>query len=183
MDRVTAHETELLHAARALVPCAPPKPWSRSAFIIAGGVVAAGWTEDENVILVSHDGYSVCAPDGQRLARDREYAGLSSDRLSFVVPGHSQAVRVFGVYGGDGAWCTSDGWSVSVIYPLWPRPWLVLRRPAEPGAKGFLHGATRLDLGGLDEHDWLRVGFSPSGRHLAVASASGCLVVSRELDG
>jgi hypothetical protein len=146
-------------------------------------VIAAGWTDDEKVLLVSHDGYSVCAPDGQRVARDREYVGLSPDRLSFATPGYARPVRVFGLYGGDGAWCTVDGWSVAIIHPLWPRPWLILRRPVGAGAQGLLPGATRLDLKGLDEHDWLRVGFSPSGKHLAIASASGCMVVSRDLNG
>jgi hypothetical protein len=60
----------LLHATRSLVAGAPPLPWDCGVFITAGGVIAAGWTGDDNVLLVSHDGYSVSAPDGKRLARE-----------------------------------------------------------------------------------------------------------------
>jgi hypothetical protein len=40
-------------------------------------------------------------------------------------------------------------------------------------------GVTWLELSGLDQHAWLRAGFSPSGKHMLVVSASGALVLSR----
>lgn len=183
MEQLTTYEARVLHEALSLQPGAPPGPWHDMAFISAGGLIAAGWTQDEHVLLVSHDGYSVSAPDGQRLARDREYSGLTPDHLSFALPGQVAPVPVFGVFGGDGSWVTADGWSIWIVHPLWPRPWLIMRAPCGPGAAGPFAGATRLNLRGLDQHDWLRAGFSPSGKHVLVVSASGCLVVSREAGG
>jgi hypothetical protein len=75
---------------------------------------------------------------------------------------------------------TSDGWALEVVYPLWPRAWLLMRAPsAHVGTRGYRAGLSRLDLQGLDTHNWLRAGFSASGQYLFAVSASGCLVVSR----
>jgi len=184
VEHPSNHEQSLRNAALELKPSPPPEPWHESAFIHAGGVFAGGWTQEENVLLVSFDGYSVSTPDGARLTRDRDpsrgAAALASDALAFPLPGATVPVRVFGACGGNGAWVTDDGWSVEVVAPLWPRQWVLLREPRTgTGARDYLAGALRLDLQGLDQHDWLRVGFSPSGRHLLVVSPGGCLVFSR----
>jgi hypothetical protein len=187
MEELTRYESELVRAARSLAPSDPPKPWRQAAFIGAGGVTTAGWTAEENVLLLSADGYSVTAPSGERLARDpdaaRGYAGLSPDSLSFALPGQASPVQVFGLCGGDGSWVTADAWSLEVIHPMWPRPSLVMRPPTGPGATGYLDGVTRLELQGLDEHDWLRAGFSPSGNHMLVVSTSGCMILTRAPNG
>lgn len=183
MEQLSTYEEEIRAAALRLVPEPAPEPWREGAFIHAGGVAAAGWTADENVLLVSHDGYSVTTPSGSRLSRDpdpaRGFAALGPDCLAFPIPGTHALVRVFGLCGGDGARVSADGWSVEVITPLWPRRWALLRRPLGPGVRSFADGATRLELHGLDEHDWLCAGFSPSGKHLLIASGSGGLVLSR----
>jgi hypothetical protein len=180
VEKLNTHEAEIREMVLSLEPTAPPEPWRQHAFIAAGGVVAAGWTDDEKILLVSHDGYSLNATDGQRVERVRDSAGFFPSSLSFAVPSQAKPVRVFGIHGGDGLWVTSDGWSLEVVYPLWPRAWLLMRAPpTQPGTPGYLGGATRLDLQGLDEHDWLKVGFSASGQHLLAASASGCLILSR----
>lgn len=183
MEQRTAHENEVLHEAMSLVQSAPPSPWRQVAFIAAGGVIAAGWTEDESILLVSHDGYSLTAADGRRLLRNREPSSLTPDNLAFALLGHSTPVRVFGAFGGEGSWLTTDGWRIEIVYPLWPRAWLIMRAPSGSGAKAVFAAVTRLELHGLDEHDWLRAGFSPSGNHALVVSASGCLVISRTPGG
>lgn len=169
-------------APDVLEPSEPPAPWRRAAFLAGGALIAAGWTEQEHILLVSRDGHCVATPAGVRLPRARLPAGpepLSRDFRSFALPGEAHPVPLFGLCSGDGSWATADGWSVDVVFPQWPRRWVLLRRPPVPSIRGRLEGATRLALEGLSEHDWLKAGFSPSGAHLMVFSTSGCLVLSR----
>jgi hypothetical protein len=184
-DDLTEHERAILRDALSLEESSPPHPWRRAAFLAGGGLIAAGWDMAENVLLVSHSGFSVATPSGLQLVRDRDteraYKALSTDSLTFEVPGHNQTVRVFGTNGGDGSHVAADGWSVEVVQPQWPRARVILRPPAGPGAgqRSYFEGATRLGLEGLDLHDWLRTGFSPSGTNLLVVSSSGCIIFSR----
>jgi hypothetical protein len=185
MEDRTEHERTILREALSLKESDPPPPWRREAFIAGGGVIAAGWDIDENVLLVSHSGYSITTPSGSRVARDpdaeRAYKALSPDSLTFEVPGQSRRVVVFGLHGGDGSHVAAVGWAVEVIQPLWPRAWVILRSPIAPGAgnRSYFAGATRLTLEGLDLHDWIRTGFSPSGTRLLVVSSGGCVVFAR----
>ena len=185
MEELTEHERTILREALALEESEPPPPWALGAFIPGGGVIAAGWDLDENVLLVSHSGYSITTPSGERVTRNRDeslaYKALSPDYLTFEVPEQLRRLGVFGLNGGDGSHRTADGWSLEAIQPRWPRARVLLRAPRGPGAGSlsYFAGATRLKLAGLDQHDWLRSGFSPSGARLMVVSPGGCLVLRR----
>lgn len=94
----------LLDTARALTPGPPPLPWTAAPPVFVGGILAGGWTNDEHIVLISGDGYSVIEPTtGVSVCRHRDrntaFAALSSDNLTFMEPETGELVRVFGVWG------------------------------------------------------------------------------------
>lgn len=165
------------------LPPETPAPWTLSAYIHAGGVIAAGWDSQENVILVSHDGYSVCDPrTGERLIRDPDpemgYGGLSETGLEYSVPATGETRPVFGIFGGGGILVSPrDHWELEIIAPDWPDEMVILREPG-PGGRDYLEGAHRLDLGLAGT---LRgCGFAPSGRQFIVVASDGAVVFRRD---
>ncbi len=179
---LTEYQRALLEQARAIVPGPPPPPWETGVAVFAGGALAAGWTHDEHIVVISTNGYSVSNPaTGERLVRDRDeqrmYTFLSPDNLSFALPDTDEQVRIFGVWGGDGSHVTSDGWNVEAIYPWWPEVDVVIWPPRGPGGAGYFDGAYLLDLAGIGT--WRGCGFSPSGKYLMLLDSAGAQVYYR----
>lgn len=102
---------------------------------------------------------------------------MSPDGLRFLLPGRLE-VPVFGIWGGDGAHMTADGWKLAVIYPLWPCEHVVIWSPWEPGRSDYFEGARLLRLHRLEDHQ-LRVGFAPSGRKFMILGSAGAEVYTR----
>lgn len=182
LSPLTPFQEALRAEARALEPGPPPPPWIAAPPIIAGGILAGGWTSDGHIVLVSWEGYSVIDPaTGARVIRQRDseatFAALTPDHLTFVEPETGEHVRVFGVWGGDGAHVTSDGWALEVIYPWWPEVDVLLRPPRGPGAHGYLDGAYLLD--GLVGATWRGCGFAPSGNRFMLLASDGATVYIR----
>jgi hypothetical protein len=184
-----ALERAQLKRARTLVPGAPPAPWNTQAVISAAWVLAAGWDDEENIVLISNDGYSVSAArTGERLIRNRDasvtYAALSADHLSFTVPDTGRTISVFGLASGDGVHTTGDGWHLEVIYPWWPRATVLLIRPyvyvAGSGPDDYYGRAQAIEFLRLEESNWVRTGFSPSGRSAMIVGSAGVEVMSRD---
>jgi hypothetical protein len=181
------HELRLLEAARDLEPGDPPSPWGARMVVSAAGVLAGGWDDHENVLVISSDGYSVTEPvTGRRLERDRDYkltyASLSRTGLSFTIPTTSLTVPIFGQFGGDGIHGTQDGWELERIAPWWPHESIVIRTPdgaRKTGIPRYRDGVYMIGLLRLEDFD-LRCGFSPSGRHFMILGSAGAEVFSRE---
>lgn len=182
------HRRRLRELALALPSIEPPAPWSPGRYLHAGGVIAAGWDAHENILLVSHDGYSLTdARTERRLLRNRSstagYEGLSQERLSFTLPESGEVVPVFGIYGGDGIHITADGWRLERIAPDWPDEMVLLRGPPkeESSARSgdYFYAAHRLalPLGGTMRG----CGFSPSGLQFMVVASDGAVAYARKL--
>ncbi len=179
---LSEYQEQLLAHARAMSPGPPPPPWAAIPFLQAGGVLAGGWTQSDQVVLISSDGYSVSSPrTGERLVRDRDdartMAALAPDNLSFLIPATGERISVFGVWGGDGSHSTADGWAVDVIYPWWPEADVLLWPPRGIGSRGYLDGASLLD--GVGGATWRGCGFSPSGDCLMLLTSDGAHVYVR----
>ena len=181
-----AEQRRLLREEALSLPVGPPPPWTHECYIHAGGVIAAGWSAAEHVLLVSADGYSITHPDtGERLERNRDaqvgYAGLSRSGLTFTVPTTGEEIPIFGVFGGAGIYGTEDHWRLEIIAPDWPDEMVLLYDPsaAEPGAGrfGLFYGAHRLALPALGGELRGR-GFAPSGLRFMVVASDGALVYS-----
>lgn len=181
---LNAVEQRILEQARTMPLEEPPPPWIRASAVPVGGVLAGGWAQQDRLVLISPDGYSVTDPGtGRRLLRDHDaaqtYAARSGNNLTFVMPGVGERVPVFGVWGGDGVHVTDDGWEADVIAPWWPRQDTIIRTPFIPGSRlhGYLDRAHLLRLQLLD--GWLKCGFSPSGMHLLILGSGGAEIFSR----
>lgn len=181
------HRRRLRGQALALPPGDPPDPWSPGHYLHAGGVIAAGWDANENILLVSHDGYSLTdARTERRLLRNRDsdagYNGLSQEGLSFTLPETGEVIPVFGIYGGDGIHVTADGWSLERIAPDWPDEMVLLREPKKEGSGArsgdYFNAAHRLTvpLGGTMRG----CGFSPSGSQFMVVASDGAVAYARK---
>lgn len=184
-DPRDAADRRVLAHSRALIPGDPPSPWRWSAVIPASGGYAAGWDAEENVVLISADGYSVTtAHAGERLLRDRDssrtYLALSDRSLHFTLPHTGATIDVFGLISGDGIHYSPDGWELDVLYPWYPRATTVLAAPEPPGAQvAYFDHAHALRLTRLADWEWLRSGFSPSGLHFLLVGAGGAEVFTR----
>ncbi|KPN94302.1 hypothetical protein [Lysinibacillus sp. ZYM-1] len=178
----TLFELDLLAKAQSMACTKPPRPWEYETVIPTNGVLACGWDQDENIVLISGSGYSVTEPiTGRRLQRNRDaYVTeecVSVDRLTFHPPLAKQPIPIFGLEAGDGIHVTSDGWQVEVIYPWWPRATVVLDYLFTTHYS-YLKNATAIDLHRLD--GTVKCGFSPSGKHLIIMGSGGALIYSRK---
>jgi hypothetical protein len=110
---VTAYQRQLRAEALAMVPSPPPAPWHALVAIFAGGLIAVGWDQAEQLVLISHDGYSLQTPAGERLVRDRDTQraddAFSATRLEWTIPETHEVVSVYGLHGGGGIARTADG--------------------------------------------------------------------------
>ncbi|NGZ74561.1 hypothetical protein [Saccharibacillus alkalitolerans] len=178
----TAFELELLRKAQNLRPGPPPPPWNPAVTVPAAGAYACGWDEQERLLLLGGSGFSLILPEtGEVLMRERDVrrmeAGLSRDGLTFTPPQGGSPCGLFGFEAGGGIRLTSDGWSLEVIYPWWPRASVVLDQVFAPGHT-YLEQACLLENDRLDGP--LLCGFSPSGRHLAILGSGGAVLHSRQ---
>lgn len=170
----------MLAEARFLEETMPSPPWNHWIEIRAAGVIAAGWTSDNRFVLISHDGYSINDPiSGEMLHRDAEseatYDAMHHNDLRFRIPLTGEDIDIFGISAGDGIH-TSDGWHLDVIYPWWPRPMVTLYL-SYPGRVNFIGNRTAIKFGIYT--DWIKVGFSPTGKHFAIIGSSGAEIHSK----
>ncbi|MEB7454556.1 hypothetical protein ACP3VS_20835 [Lysinibacillus sp. VIII_CA] len=178
----TPFELDLLAKAQSLKTTKPPSPWEHETVIAANGVLACGWDQDENIILISGSGFSVTEPiTGLRLHRERDKEltedCVSEDRLIFHSPISKKPTAIFGLEAGDGIHVTPDGWQVEVIYPWWPRATVVLDYLFTP-RYSYLNNATAIDIQRLDGA--IKCGFSPSGKHVMIMGSGGAFIYSRK---
>lgn len=167
-----------------------PDPWhpvfDPYPYVPVGGLLGIGFALDpvsgnDLIMVVSSQGRGVFdATTGEKLARDRDpNVDLETPDLSCPGIGHLEGsrVRIAGLFGGGLHTTTQDGWTVDVVSPDWPHHRVLL------SADG---GLCRGPAGG---HWWhifhakyseLRaVGFSPSGRTLAIATSSDLTILAR----
>ncbi|MEV7562388.1 hypothetical protein [Streptomyces sp. NPDC089795] len=165
-----------------------PYPW-----VPVGGLLGIGFashpdTGDDLVMVVSNDGHGLFdARTGEKIARDRDpgpehstpdaVPDLSCPGLG-PVAGHR--VRIAGLFGGGLHTTTEDGWTLEVVSPAWPNDRVLLSTDGGLPHTGP-HGERWWHIF-HSRHSTLRaVGFSPSGRTLAVATSSDLSLWHRDL--
>lgn len=119
---ISDHQIEIDKKFRELKPGDPFAPWTKRTVIPAAGVYASGWTAKSKVFLMSTSGYSVSEPDsGERILRnyeddDKAQKIISKDNLEFYIEELNEKINIFGLSGGDGNHCSSDGLGADKIY-------------------------------------------------------------------
>jgi hypothetical protein len=181
-------ERNWLAQARALNEKEPPLPWRRIAVIQAAGVFAGGWTQEENFVLISHDGYSVTSSrTGERLLLhlDQEitYDALIDHDQGFVMPESGEQIKIFGLSGGDGIHVSEDGWHLEIIYPWWPQSLAILTQPRKIPSWPHTHweNVHALKLQWVN-NSWLKCGFSTSDEHFVIFGTDGAEIFTRSVE-
>lgn len=164
----------------------PKKPWGNRVVIRAAGIIAAGWTSDNKVFLLSSDGYSVSHPlTGEREIwnRDQENTAMSKfseDNLEFTIDELQQTIKVFGLRGGNGNHLTSDHWNLDSFHSGIGEQIVGIRNFKD--RKNEAEYWKNFDLVKLErlENFTLTYGFSPNERRFGIFGSGGAEVFSRE---
>ena len=156
----------------------PPTPWLHLTTIPIGGLVAIGFAEDEeHLLVISQSGRGVFElPAGARVARDAERTAGWYDHGALIAQGigpmDGESVTVAGIHGGGLRLLSPDGWSLERVAPDWPNE-LVFLSP--PGSSAFEQraGNRTFNLGPTEGGEPIVVfGFSRTGRYFVIGSSS-----------
>lgn len=173
-----------------------PAPW-RPVFgscAAVGGLLGIGFavhpdSGNDLVMVVSQDGHGLFdAVTGERIARERDpdpEDGMPDESEDLSCPGlgpvAGRRVHIAGLFGGGLHTGTGDGWSVEVVQPAWPNERVLLSRGDGLPHHGP-HGEKWWHVFHSNYSTLRAVGFSPSGRTLAVATSSDLTLWSRDGD-
>jgi hypothetical protein len=164
----------------------PSLPWKNRVVISAAGIIASGWTNDNNVFLFSSDGYSVSDPiTGLTLIRnyDEDNSAInkfSKDNLEFTIDELEQNIKIFGLRGGNGTHLTTDYWSLESFHPSLGIQIVGLRNPkTRNNEKEYWKEFELISLDRL-EYTTLFYGFSPNQRHFGIFGSAGVEIFTRD---
>ncbi len=164
----------------------PPSPWIRKSANAIGGLVAVGFGEHSDLLLVvSSQGRGVFdCTTGQRVARDGNddtYDPIGLRALG-IGPLDDGFIRVSGLDGGGLPMGTEDGWSAERFVIEWPIETLVL---APPGSwvYGVLYDKPHKFTKVYEDSEIRAWGFSPTGKTLILATSSDVTIYGRERTG
>ncbi|MFH9861640.1 hypothetical protein [Streptomyces sp. NPDC017202] len=193
---LSAYQLAMRDRLLAAPVVAAPAPW-RSVFgscAAVGGLLGIGFavhpgSGNDLVMVVSQDGHGLFdAVTGERIARDRDpgpEGGMPDESEDLSCPGlgpvAGRRVRIAGLFGGGLHTGTADGWSVEVVQPAWPHERVLLSRGDGLPHRGP-HGEKWWHVFHSNYSTLRAVGFSPSGRTLAVATSSDLTLWSRDGD-
>ncbi len=164
----------------------PSLPWTNRVVIDGAGIIASGWTLDNKVFLFSSTGYSVTDPiTGQTEIRnydedDTARKKFSKDNLEFTIDELGQAIKIFGLRGGDGNHMTTDFWNLTSFSPALGEQVIGIRNPktrvnqSEYWKEFELVALIRL------EYSSLKSGFSPNEKHFGIFGTGGAEVFTRQ---
>lgn len=169
---LTSWQLQLLKQAQNATYKKLPKPWTYHSGVSAAGILAGGWTTENEFVLISSDGYSLINPITGIckffVISNSVWSNLDEDTLEFTLPSTEETISIFGVYGGDGLHVIDD-WEVEIIHPMWPNAMVVMYQ------NSLLEWETvyPLQLQMIDVSNWVKCGFSPSKNILAVVGYAG----------
>ena len=164
----------------------PPSPWMRKNAHAIGGLVAVGFGEHSDLLLVvSSQGRGVFdCTTGQRVARDRSdysYDPIALEALG-IGPLDDRLIRVSGFDGGGLPISTDDGWRAERFVIEWPIESLVLSPPSS-WVYGILYDRHHEFTKVYEDSEIRAWGFSPTGRTLVLATSSDVTIYGRERTG
>jgi uncharacterized protein (DUF433 family) len=169
MDPLDEWELRWKKSVVSLIPTSVAGQWKSHGPTSIGGPIAAGWSKQNDLVLISFQGYSITEPiTGEKIRPesgdfDETDALFRENDLRFYVPELDEEISVFGFKAGDGIGRTDDGWSLKIVYPNWPRAKVIL-------SHRDLKGNTLEEYALKEEYEveWLKCGFSPNGRSLII---------------
>jgi hypothetical protein len=193
MTELTSYQRDLRDRMLSAPVLPAPAPW-RPVFapcLPVGGLLGIGFATRPDsgadlVMVVSTDGHGLLdAVTGEKIARDRDpdpESDTPDAAADLTCPGlgpvAGSRVHIAGLFGGGLHTTTSDGWHVEVVSPAWPNDRVLLSRGSGMPHRGP-HGERWWHVFHSHYSELRAVGFSPSGRTLAVATSSDVTLWTR----
>ncbi len=179
---IPPHIAEFARHLQTLPVQPPPLPWHHRATYAVGGLLAVGYAEDSDLLLViSSQGRGVFdCRSGTRVARDYADAYDIFDEIKLTAQGigplDGRTVRVAGLYGGGLPNSTRDGWSLHAFPTPWPQHSIVL---AYPFKSVYQDTAYTVKVGVDDACELRTYGFSETGGSFIVALSCEIAIFAR----
>ncbi|MEI7768517.1 MAG: hypothetical protein WCI67_00950 [Chloroflexales bacterium] len=179
---IPAHVRKLIAHLQALPITAPPPPWTLVTCVAVGGLLAVGYAEQSDLLLViSSQGRGIfdCL-SGTRIARDQTDAAPFYDEITLRAQGfgplEGQVLPIAGLCGGGLPNATRDGWHLQAIPLPWPHHRIVLEAPF----RSMYHDPASATCVGDDGACELRAaGFSPTGQSFVIATSCDLMIIAR----
>jgi hypothetical protein len=177
-----SHHRKLREKLESIPMSKPPHPWKVVFNSTIGGLLAVGFAESsDDLLVVSSQGRGLfdCL-SGNRIARDDADSYENADSTEMTVPGigkHEKcAIPVAGIHGGGLATGSKDGWSIEVVQLPWPIHVVFLTS----GFKHFLDASAQVTKIFTDEPcEYRAAGFSPTGKSFVIATSGELTIYSR----
>lgn len=176
------HMLPVVEMIRAAPVLPPPAPWRIVDAFAVGGLLAVGFEEDgERLLLVSSSGQSLFdCRTGEHLHRNHDEDGFDERRLLALAVGHASLppFRMAGLHGGGLPAVTADGWKADSVPVDWPIYSLLVTPPGSSylGARfGKPHDFVKL----AEEYEVRAYGFSWTGKTLIAATSSDVTIYGR----
>lgn len=179
---IPPHIAELARQLQALPVQPPPAPWQHRATYAVGGLIAVGYAEDSDLLLViSTQGRGVFdCRSGTKVARDHADAYEFFDEIKLTAQGigplEAHIIRIAGLYGGGLPNSTRDGWSLHAFPTPWPHHSIVLECPFK---SVYQDRANPVKVGVADICELRAYGFSETGGSFIVALSCDIAIFSR----
>lgn len=154
-------------------------PWYVSASYWPATIYAAGWTQTNQLVIVTDYAFSLNSPTRENtiLMVEKEFPfkdNITDHWLRLDFQEINEVINLFGIYTGDGI-LVSSSWELDIIYPWWPIGLVMVANLQEH--------STNEKIGGCPIHefnyDWFRCGFSPDGKHFVVLTSEYAKVFSQ----
>jgi hypothetical protein len=164
---------------KQLMPGDPPPPWKRLPLVGAAGVFNGGWTQKDDFLLISLDGYSVYSLTDETfhlfemIGSNAGLHYLDDYNRRYQIPKTGEIVHLFGVLTGHGIKNLSNitgvrnSWAVDVIYPHWPDELVILYQ------RNWLSLESVFPIALENLEHPVFCGFSPSCKYLAILGHAG----------
>jgi hypothetical protein len=179
-----SHTSDLNERLRHIEVEPARSPWRRASDHAVGGLTEVGYVPGSNLLLVVSSagrGLFDCT-SGERVARDRtppeeggwyDEAGLLALGIG---PTEEQFIRLAGLHGGGLRRVASDGWSLAMVAPDWPRQSIIIQPPGRSVLiERFADGCAKIE----DDYELRAFGFSDTGRSFVIALSHSLMIYSR----
>lgn len=183
---IPPHLRELVRHLQTLPVMLPPPPWHHSTSFAVGGLLAIGYAEATDLLLViSSQGRGIFdCQFGTKIARDDTDADAFYDAIALLAQGFGpldgQAIRIAGLFGGGLPKNTQDGWHLEAVPLPWPHHRIVLEYPFR---SMYQDSASATCVGDDGACELRAYGFSPTGRSFVIATSCGLAIFTRGSEG
>jgi hypothetical protein len=173
--KLNSFQKKYLSEIKKMTPTLPFKPWQNRAVVNMEGMFACGWTKNNLILMVCHDGYILVDSFGYLIEKNKisPFDLMSPDNLSLNLKSIGENIRIFGIYGGNGSLINSEGWKLNIIFPSWPNSAVTLRKPYIENNNVEIWEDCKII--GLQEIEYtnLKCGFSFDGTHFLISGSNG----------